>query len=143
MAFVNPSTETIQSLLRRARIVAVVGLSDNPQRPSHEVATALIAHGYRVIPVNPALTAWQGIRAVPDLDHLGDVLGPGEHVDIVDVFRHPQYVGPIVADCIRLKLPVVWLQLGVVDEAAAQLAVDAGITVVMDRCMKIERMKMR
>ena len=142
MAFSNPSTPRIQALLREARIVAIVGLSDNPQRPSYEVGSYLVDRGYRVIPVNPALAVWEGVRAVPDLDHLRDVLGPGEQVDIVDVFRRPQYVDGIVDDCIRLKLPTLWLQLGVVNETAAQRALDAGITVVMDRCMKVERKKM-
>ena len=142
MAFTNPSTEVIRSLLQSARTVAVVGLSDNPKRESHEVATELRKRGYRIIPVNPTLTVWEGIRAIPDLQHLPDVLGPGEHVDIVDVFRQPQYVSAIVDDCIRLKLPVLWLQLGIVDAAAAQRAADAGITVVMDRCMFVETLKM-
>jgi predicted CoA-binding protein len=142
VAFTNPSTDRIQSLLRQARIVAIVGLSDNPQRPSYEVATALAGRGYRIIPVNPALAAWKGIRAVPDLEHLSDVLGPGEHIDIVDVFRQPRHVDAIIDACIRLKLPTVWLQLGVVNEPAAQRAVDAGIAVVMDKCMKVERMRM-
>ena len=142
MAFSNPSTQRIQALLHEARIVAIVGLSDNPQRPSYEVGSYLVDRGYRVIPVNPALAVWEGVRAVPDLDHLRDVLGPGEQVDIVDVFRRPQYVDGIVDDCIRLKLPTLWLQLGIVNEAAAQRALDAGITVVMDRCMKVERKKM-
>ena len=142
MPFTNPSTAAIHELLRRARTIAVVGLSDNPDRPSHEVATALLAHGYRVIPVNPGLAEWQGIRAVPDLDHLSEVLAPGEQVDIVDVFRRPEHVAAIVDDCIRLKLPALWLQLGIVDEAAAQRAVAAGITVIMNRCMKVERDRM-
>jgi predicted CoA-binding protein len=142
VAFSNPSTQRIQALLHEARIVAIVGLSDNPQRPSYEVGSYLVDRGYRVIPVNPALAVWEGVRAVPDLDRLRDVLGPGEQVDIVDVFRRPQYVDGIVDDCIRLKLPTLWLQLGIVNEAAAQRALDAGITVVMDRCMKVERKKM-
>jgi predicted CoA-binding protein len=73
---------------------------------------------------------------------LPDVLGPDERVDIIDVFRQPEHVDAIVDDCIRLKLPVLWLQFGVVNEAAAQRAVAAGITVVMDRCMKMERMRL-
>lgn len=142
MAFTNPAPEAIKTLLRTARTIAVVGLSDNPQRASYDVACVLRDYGYRIIPVNPALAVWEGIRAVPDLDHLSDVLGAGEHVDIVDVFRQPQHVGPIAEDCIRLKIPAVWLQLGVVNEPAAQRAVNAGITVVMDRCIKVERMRM-
>ncbi|HKE93121.1 MAG TPA: CoA-binding protein [Povalibacter sp.] len=142
MAFVNPPARVIERLLHDARTIAVIGLSDNPRRPSYEVAAALLEYGYRIIPVNPALAVWEGIRAVPDLDHLSDVLGPGEQVDIVDVFRQPQHVAAIVEDCIRLQMPAVWLQLGVIDETAAQRAQDAGITLVMDRCLKVERMRM-
>lgn len=143
MPFYNPPPEAIAALLRSARTVAVVGLSDNPNRPSYEVASAMLDYGYRIIPVNPALTVWEGVRAVPDLDHLSDVLGPGERVDIVNVFRQPHHVGEVVADCIRLQLPALWLQLGVIDEAAADRAVAAGITVVMDKCIKVERMRLR
>ena len=143
MPFSNPPTDAIESLLRTARIVAVVGLSDNPNRPSYEVASAMLDYGYRIIPVNPGLTVWEGVRAVPSLDHLGDVLSPGERVDIVNVFRQPQHVAEAVDDCIRLQLPALWLQLGVVDEAAAERAVNAGMTVVMNKCIKVERMKMR
>ena len=142
MAFTNPAPAEITRLLREARTIAVVGLSDNPQRASYEVSATLLDYGYRIIPVNPALAVWEGIRAIPELDHLPDVLGPGEQVDIVDVFRQPQHVAEVIDDCIRLQLPIVWLQLGVIDEAAAQRAKDAGLTVVMDRCMKIERMQL-
>ncbi len=143
MPFTNPPTDQIDALLRAAKTIAVVGLSDDPQRPSHEVAVTLRDFGYRIIPVNPTLTVWEGVRAVPDLDRVSDALGPGERVDIVEVFRQPQHVARIVDDCIRLKLPAIWLQLGVIDEAAAQRAKNAGLTVVMDRCMKVERMRMR
>jgi len=142
MAFTNPAPAEITRLLREARTIAVVGLSDNPQRASYEVSATLLDYGYRIIPVNPALAVWEGIRAIPDLDHLPDVLGPGEQVDIVDVFRQPQHVAEVIDDCIRLQLPTVWLQLGVIDEAAAQRAKNAGLTVVMDRCMKTERMRL-
>lgn len=142
MPFANPDSTAIQALLRQARTIAIVGLSDNPQRPSHEVASRLLGYGYRIIPVTPALTHWQGIPAVPALDHLADVLAPGERVDIVDVFRQPQHVAGIVDDCIRLGLPALWLQLGVIDLIAAQRAVDAGMTVVMDKCLLVERTRM-
>ena len=140
MPFANPSDAEIADLLRRARTIAVVGLSNNPQRPSHEVASTLRELDYRIIPVNPTLTAWEGLRAIPDLGHLRDVLGPDERVDIVDVFRQPQHVAAIADDCIRLKLPALWLQLGVIDDAAALRARAAGLTVVMDRCIKVARM---
>lgn len=142
MSFTNPSQSEIEQLLRSARTIAVVGLSENPQRPSYEVAAKLREYGYRIIPVNPALEAWEGIRAAPDLDQALALLGPQERIDIVDVFRRPEHLAPIVEDCIRLKLPALWLQLGVVDETLAQRAADAGIQVIMDRCIKVERTRM-
>jgi len=142
MAFANPSPAAIAALLHSARVIAVVGLSDNPHRPSYEVAATLLDYGYRIIPVNPALSVWEGIRAVPDLDHVADVLSPGEHVDIVDVFRQPQHVDDLVADCLRLRFPALWLQLGVINDAAAERAVAGGMTVVMDKCIKVERMRL-
>jgi len=84
-----------------------------------------------------------GEHAVPDLDHLPEVLGAGERVDIVDVFRQPQYVAGIVDDCIRLRLPALWLQEGVVDEAAAERARRAGIFTVMDRCLFRDRSSLK
>jgi predicted CoA-binding protein len=142
MAFANPDPAEITRLLRDARTIAVVGLSDNPQRDSYQVAATLLDYGYRIIPVNPRLAVWEGTRAIPDLDHLGEVLSPGEQVDIVDVFRQPQHVADVVNDCIRLQLPAVWLQLGVIDESAAQRARDAGLVVIMDRCMKLDRIRL-
>jgi predicted CoA-binding protein len=139
MPFENPSQPQIESLLMHAKIIAVVGLSNNPERPSYRVAKALLGYGYRIIPVTPGLESWEGIKAVPDLNHLRDVLAPGEQVDIVDVFRQPQFVAAIVDQCIELHLPALWLQLGVIDVMAAERARRAGMTVVMDRCMRIER----
>src|SRR5689334_24672983 len=133
--FKNPDPEKIAALLRATRVVAVVGLSADPSRPSHGVARALQGFGYRVIPVTPAVPSVLGQRSVPDLDHLPDVLGPGEQVDIVDVFRRPEHVAAIVDDCIRLRVPALWLQDGVIDTAAAERAVQAGIFTVMDRCL--------
>lgn len=142
MPFSNPSNDRIAALLREAKTIAIVGLSADPNRPSYEVAEALRRFGYRVIPVNPTLAAWQDLRAVPDLDHLSDALGPGQRVDIVNVFRQPQHVASLIEDCIQLHLPAIWLQLGVIDEAAAQRGQAAGLTVVMDRCIKVERMRL-
>ena len=139
MSFEHASSAEIDALLRSARTIAIVGLSADPARPSYEVAETLLEYGYRVIPVNPALRAWKGIPASADLEAAQRTLEPGERIDIVDVFRRPEHVAQIVSDCIRLKLPALWLQLGVVDEAAARRAADAGIRVVMDRCIKVER----
>jgi predicted CoA-binding protein len=137
--FTNPPAERIRKLLTTARTVAVVGLSANPDRPSHEVASALQRFGYRIIPVTPAGGTILGEQAIPDLDHLPDALRAGEQVDIVDVFRRPEHVAGIVEDCIWLRLPALWLQDGVIDTAAAEKAARAGIFTVMDRCMFRDR----
>jgi uncharacterized protein len=137
--FQNPSTGEITALLSSARIIAVVGLSGDASRPSYGVARQLRAFGYRIIPVTPAYESVLGERSVTDLDHLPEVLKPGERVDLVDVFRRPEHVAGIVEDCIRLKLPALWLQDGVIDAAAAERAVRAGIFTVMDRCLFRDR----
>ncbi len=141
--FANPTAEEIARLLRAARTIAVVGLSPDRTRPSHGVARALQRFGYRIIPVNPNAESVLGEPAVPSLEQVVEVLGPGEHVDIVDVFRRPQYVAGIVADCIRLRMPALWLQDGVVDVVAAERARQAGILTVMDRCLFRDRAALR
>jgi len=140
--FRNPDESQIEHLLRSARTIAVVGLSADPSRPSHSVARRLQGFGYRIIPVTPNVESVLGERAVPDLDHVRDALRPGESVDVVDVFRRPQFVSAIVDDVIRLKFPALWLQDGVIDEAAAVHAQAAGIFTVMDRCMYRDRAAM-
>jgi predicted CoA-binding protein len=140
--FENPDALAIERLLKSARTIAVVGLSPDPARPSFGVARALQRFGYRVVPVNPAHAEILGERAVPSLDRVGEVLAPGERVDIVDVFRRPEHVGAIVDECIRLGMPAVWLQDGVIDEAAARRAQAAGIFTVMDRCIYRDRSRL-
>jgi predicted CoA-binding protein len=137
--FKNPPQEKITELLQSARIIAVVGLSADPSRPSHGVARALQSFGYRIIPVTPTVDSVLGERAVADLDHVHQVLPAGQRVDIVDVFRRPEHVAGIVEDCIRLKLPALWLQDGVIDIAAAEKAQRTGIFTVMDRCLYRDR----
>ena len=127
--FVNPGPDGIRALLQRVKTIAVVGLSAAPTRPSHRVAAALQGFGYRIIPVNPALSDVLGERAWPSLREL-----PGP-VDLVDVFRESRHVAGLVEDCLSLQLPALWLQDGVIDVAAAQRARAAGMTVVMDRCL--------
>jgi hypothetical protein len=129
MSFVNPSPEEICKLLREVRTVAVVGLSPQPARPSFHVAQALQGFGYRIIPVRPMVEEVLGERAYPDLESLPEV------PDIADVFRASEHVPAIVESCIRLGVKRLWLQDGVVHEEAALRAQQAGISVVMDRCM--------
>ena len=130
--FENPANSEIEALLRRARTIAVLGLSDTEGKPSHNVAKNLQQFGYRIVPVNPTATRILGERAWPDLESALKGAGP---IDIVDVFRRPEHVAGIVDEAIRLKVPALWLQEGVVDAAAAEAAHAAGIFTVMDRCI--------
>ena len=127
--FENPGPAERCALLRRVKTIAVVGLSPNPARPSHGVAAALQGFGYTILPVHPAVKEVLGVRAYA---RLADIEGP---VDLVDVFRQSQFVGGIVDECIALGLKAIWLQDGVIDEAAAERARAAGMFVVMDRCI--------
>lgn len=127
--FANPSEDEIRSLLRTVKTVAVVGFSPQPDRPSHRVALALYLAGYRVIPVRPGLEAGLGEKAYATLRDVPEV------PDVVDVFRAPDAVDEIVDECIARGVKRLWLQDGVVNEAAAERARAAGLTVVMDRCM--------
>ncbi len=128
--------EHSQELMRDARTIAVVGVSSNPTRPSNEVAKYLIDAGFTVYLVNPTE---QEIFGQPVYASLGDLPGP---VDIVDIFRRPGDVPPIVADAIAAGAKAVWMQLGIVNEEAAATARAAGLDVVMDRCTKIEHAKL-
>lgn len=127
--FKNPDDQQIRALLKRITSIAVIGLSDNPDRPSNEVAQSLQQFGYRVIPVNPGQSEVLGEKSYPELSAMP------QPVQLVDVFRAPEHVPGIVAECIELGLPALWLQEGVVHPEAAQQAQDAGITVVMGRCI--------
>jgi len=134
--FSNPSDDEIRALLKRVRNIAIVGLSSNPGRPSHGVAASLKDFGYQVMPVNPSEREVHGERAWHDLASVA------EPIDLVDVFRRSEHVSGIVDECIRLKLPAIWLQIGVVDEAAALRAQAAGMTVVMDLCIYREYLRL-
>lgn len=136
MAFVNPDSEAIAKLLRSIHSIAVVGLSPKPSRPSYCVAEAMQGFGYRIIPVRPAVDELLGEKAYPDLYALP------ETPDLVDVFRAPEHVAPIVDACIELGIRAIWLQDGVINEAAAEKAQAAGITVIMDRCIYRDYLKL-
>jgi predicted CoA-binding protein len=130
--FENPGRNEIESLLRRVRVIAVLGLSSSPDKPSYHVAEEMQKFGYRIVPVTPAAAEILGERTWPDLEAAMKGAGP---IDLVDVFRKPEHVAGIVEECIRLRVPALWLQEGVVDQTAAGKARDAGIFTVMDRCV--------
>ena len=153
MPFANPSIEQIRTLLNRIHSVAVVGLSPNQARPSFMVARGLQSLGYRIIPVRPqhggAEPSGAGVAASrPMVDRvLGEKAYPDlgslpELPDIVDVFRAAEHVPAIVESCIKLGIKNLWLQEGVIHEAAAQRALEAGITVVMNRCIWRDAMQL-
>ena len=123
------ATDEIGELLKRTKTIAVVGLSDSPLRPSYGVSAYMQSHGYRIIPVNPSIKGALGEKAVASLAEIE------EKIDMVDVFRRPEYVPELVDEAIRLKVPAIWLQEDVIHEEAAEKARKAGIVVVMDKCI--------
>lgn len=126
----------IKRALQTAKTIAVVGLSDDPSRPSYGVAKYLQNHGYRIVPVTPKRGQVLGERAYPNLQSI-----PFD-VDIVDVFRRSEAVGPHVDEAIETGAKMVWLQLGIRNDEATQKASEAGLQVVQDRCLKIEHMRL-
>lgn len=120
---------SIADLLRKSRVIAVVGLSNKRFRPSYGVSEYMQSNGYRIIPINPNETEVLGEKAYSRLEDVP------EHIDIVDIFRRSEFVEPIVESAIRLGASAIWMQEGVIDEAAAEKAKAAGLTVVMDRCI--------
>lgn len=134
--FQNPPDEEIRELLRRVRTIAVIGLSPRTNRPSHGVAAQMQRFGYRVIPVRPAVESVLGEKAYAALREVPDPF------DLVDVFRAPEYVDQIVEECIDLGAPAIWLQEGVMNIPAAERARQAGLTVIMDRCVYREYLRL-
>lgn len=122
-------SDPIYELLSRAKTIAVVGLSDSPMRPSHGVSAYMQTQGYRIIPVNPKVMEALGEKSYPSL------LEVPEKIDLVDVFRRPDFVDEIVEQAIQLEIPAIWLQEGVINERAAERARKVGMFVVMDRCI--------
>ena len=128
---------SIPELLRGSRVIAVVGLSSDEMRPSHGVAEYMQHAGYRIIPVNPNETEVLGEKAYARLEDVP------EKIDIVDIFRRPVFVRAVVESAIKVGAKAVWMQEGVVDEAAAQSAREAGLDVVMDRCILKDHRSLR
>jgi predicted CoA-binding protein len=125
----TPETDPIGELLKHARNIAVVGLSNSPLRPSHGVAAYLQSQGYHIIPVNPTITDVLGETAYPSL------LDVVEKIDVVNIFRRPEFVPAVVDQAIQVGVPAIWMQEGVIHEPAAEKARRAGIFVVMDHCI--------
>ncbi|ANB58959.1 coA binding domain protein [Anoxybacillus sp. B7M1] len=132
MPIVNPSREEIGDMLQKAKRIAVVGLSNNPERTSYMIAQAMKEAGYEIIPVNPTIDEWEGIPAVKSLK---DIDG---HVDIVNVFRRSEHLPEIAREFAQIDADVFWGQLGVANEEAYEFLKEKGYTVVMDRCIKVE-----
>jgi uncharacterized protein len=127
------NSDPIRQLLSRVKTIAVVGLSDNPMRPSHGVSAYMQAQGYKIVPVNPQIAEALGERSYASLLDLPSELA--KQIDLVDVFRRSEFVDEIVEQAIQLMIPAIWLQEDVINERAAGKARQAGMFVVMDRCI--------
>jgi predicted CoA-binding protein len=125
----SPQSDPIVDLLKRSKTIAVVGLSNSPLRPSHGVSAYMQMNGYRIIPVNPEISEALGENAYATL------LDVPEKIDIVNIFRRPEFVEEVVDQAIRLKVPAIWMQEEVINEKAADKARQAGIFVIMDSCI--------
>ena len=137
MQFENPSDSEIHAILSKPTTVAVVGCSDNPARDSLRIAMLLKSHGFHVIPVNPALGP-EALRQQLDERCYPDLASIPDSVEMVDVFRRPEFLPEIAEQAIAKKARILWCQLGVINLEAAKRAQDAGLTVIMDRCPAIE-----
>ncbi len=141
LRFMSAVTDELITRVLSLKTVAVVGLSKDPSKPSHDVAAYLKSHGYRIIPVNPTVDEVLGEKSYKSLLEIPDQLS--RQIDVVDIFRRSEDVPPIVDQAIQLRRTVrrptaVWMQLGIINEEAARKARESGLEVVMDRCMKIE-----
>ena len=132
MTIVNPSREELGQLLKRANKIAVVGLSDNPDRTSYMVSKAMMDNGYEIIPVNPTVKEVFGVKAVASLK---DIEGP---VDIVNVFRRSDALSAVAEEFVQIDCPVFWAQSGIINEEVYEFLKEKGYTVIMDRCIKVE-----
>lgn len=132
MAFENPAREQIKDILQNSTNIAVVGLSDKPDRVSYMVSEAMQAKGYTIIPVNPNADTILGQKSYASLKDIP------VQVDIVNVFRRSEYTPPVAEEAVAIGAKTLWLQLGIASEEAAAIAVSGGLQVIMDRCIKVE-----
>ncbi|CCO09264.1 CoA-binding protein [Desulforamulus hydrothermalis] len=135
-AFPNPDDEKIKELLTKCKTIAIVGLSDKPHRDSFQVASYLQSQGYRIIPVHPRVKEVLGEKAYKSLAEIPD------QVDLVNVFRKSEETPNVVREAVPLKPAAVWLQLGIINDDAAQLAAQAGLQFVQNRCIKVEHARL-
>lgn len=135
--FSNPSTDEVRAILKESKTIAVIGISEREDRASKYVSEYMQREGYTIYPVNPNIDEWNGIKA---FDSLTDI---PVKIDIVDVFRRSSQVLPLTGDAIEAGAKVMWLQQGVVNEQAADIASKAGITVIMDSCIMVEHKSMK
>ncbi|MUT66771.1 CoA-binding protein [Paenibacillus sp. NEAU-GSW1] len=132
MTFENPSREQIKVLLQGSETIAVVGLSEKPDRVSYMVSEAMQAKGYRIIPVNPNAETILGEKSYSSLADIP------EKVDIVNVFRRPEHTPPVAVEAVAIGAKTLWLQLGIANDETARIASEGGLNVIMDRCIKVE-----
>lgn len=132
--------ESVIDIVKRSETIAVVGCSPTPYRDSNSVARYLLEQGYRAVPINPRYDTILDLKAYSDLPSAQEVEGP---IDIVNIFRAPEFVRPHVEEAVEIGTRLVWMQLGVINVEAAQLARDAGIAVVMDECLRVKHKEWR
>lgn len=137
MTIENPSREEIGQILKKAKTIAVVGLSDNPERTSYQVSKVMKDAGYEIIPVNPVIDEVLGVKAVKSLKEIKG------HIDIVNVFRRSEQLLDVAKEFLEVDADVFWAQLGLVNEEAYNLLKGKGYTVIMDRCIKVEHAYMK
>lgn len=128
----NPTREEIGQILKRSKRIAVVGLSDNPERTSHSVSKAMQDQGYEIIPVNPVIDSALGVKAVASLEEIEGT------VDIVNIFRRSEFLPDLAREFDKIDAKIFWAQLGVMNEEAYSFLKERGYTVIMDRCIKVE-----
>jgi predicted CoA-binding protein len=136
MALPNITDDNLKKLLEGVRSIAVVGISTDPAKPSNRVANYLKQHGYHIIPVNPGAKEVLGEKSYPDLKSVP------EPIDVVDVFRRPEFLPPIAEEAVAVGAKVLWMQEGITNEEAAKKAEDGGLTVIQDACMLKEHARL-